>query len=118
MNVETRDGVTIARLDDALGFEAYETLRGPLHALFDQVGARVILDLRKVSRVDSAGWGLLLSVLRRARQQHGQLRLLHLSEHLAVVFIELTLERVFEVFDHEETALLSFRTHFEEAEEK
>lgn len=115
MIVETKDGVTLARLAGPLNLAAYERLREPLHALFDSPGAKVILDLRQVTLVDSAGWGLLLSLLHCARQQGGRLRLLHLSEHLSTVFLALTLERVFEVFDDEETAVRSFRPFFEEA---
>jgi anti-sigma B factor antagonist len=115
MNVETREGVTIARLERALDLEGYESLRGPLHALFDRPSAKVILDLDKVSFIDSAGWGLLLSVLHRAHRQGGQLKLLHMSEPLAMVFLELRLERVFDVFDNEQSAIKSYRVLCDEA---
>jgi anti-sigma B factor antagonist len=109
MNVETKQEVTIARLEGSLDLAAYERLHGPLHALFDENAAKVIVDLRKVHFIDSIGWGLLLSVLHQARRMGGHLKLLHMSEHLGTVFTLLTLERVFEVFDDEETALKSYR---------
>lgn len=109
MNVEKKQDVIIARLEGRLDLAAYERLRGPLHALFDENAAKVIFDLRKVNFVDSIGWGLLLSVLQRARRTGGHLKLLNMSEHLGTVFTLLTLERVFEVFDDEETALKSYR---------
>lgn len=118
MNVETKDGITIVRLEGELNLAAYERLRAPLHALYDQHGAKVILDLARVSFIGSVGWGLLLSVLHRSRRQGGQLKLLYLPEHLTVVFLVLSLERVFEVFDDEEIALKSYRPNLHEALEQ
>lgn len=109
MNVETKDGITLVRLEGELGLAAYEELRAPLHALFDKRGAKVILDLSRVTFIDSIGWGLLLSVLHQARRRDGDLKLLCLPVHLTVVFLALTLERVFEVFDDEEMAIKSYR---------
>jgi anti-anti-sigma factor len=114
MDVEERDGITIARLRGALDLEAHGRLREPLAALFDKSGSKVILDLRRVTLIDSAGWGLLLSVLHRAKENEGRLCLLNLSEQLASLFLILNLERIFEVFDDEESAVRSFRVWFQE----
>ena len=117
MNVETKDGVTVARLEGSLTLASHERLHGFLSGLFDNRGARVLLDLGGVTFIDSAGWGLLLSALHRSKEQEGRLRLVNLSDHLAGLFLTLNLERVFEVFDDEDTALRSFRVWFEESME-
>jgi anti-anti-sigma factor len=117
MNVENKDGVTVARLEGSLDLAAHETLLEPLAALFDEPGAKVILDLRRVTSIDSAGWALLLSVLHRSNEKEGHLRLLNLSDQLASFFVILNLERIFQVFDDEETALRSFRVWFQESAE-
>ena len=115
MDVETKDGVMIVRLEGALDLASHERLQESLGALFDEPGAKVILDLRRVALIDSAGWGLLLSVLHRSKENQGRLRLLNLSERVASLFLVLNLERIFEVFDDEESAIRSFRVWFQES---
>jgi len=115
MDVERKEGVTVARLEGSLDLASHEALREPLRALFDEAGTRVILDLRRVALIDSAGWGLLLSVLHRAKENDGRLVLLNLSEQLASLFLILNLERIFEVFDDEDAALRSFRIWFQQS---
>jgi len=117
MNVETKDGVTVARLEGSLTLASHEELHGAISGLFDSRGAKVLLDLGRVTFIDSAGWGLLLSALRRSKEQEGRLKLMNLSDHLAGLFLTLNLERVFEVFDDEQTALRSFRVWFKESME-
>ena len=76
------------------------TLRARLHELVDGGAARqVIVDMSEVPFVDSAGLSALVSTLKRARDQGGDIRLCGLVDAVRSVFEITRLHRVFDVFD-------------------
>jgi anti-anti-sigma factor len=91
------------------------TLGDPISQLNDEVrpmlGAgrkKIILNLAKVSYVDSAGMGALVGILKAAREVGGQLKLSSLTLKVRVLLETADLDRVFEIYPDEASAMLSF----------
>jgi anti-sigma B factor antagonist len=70
---------------------------------------KVLVNLRDVSYIDSAGVGMLVAKFVTARRQGGCLKLMHLNDRTGRVLEIARLLTVFEVFDSEPEALASFR---------
>lgn len=75
-----------------------------------RAGAKnVLVNLRDVSYIDSAGVGMLVAKFVTTRRQGGRLKLVHLNDRTGRVLGIARLLTVFEVFDSESDALASFQ---------
>ena len=93
------------RLD---AFSAPE-LRARLDQLLESGAQRFVIDLADVSFLDSAGMAALVSVLKRARQGGGDVRLVWPSEEGARRILHLTkFDRVFSMSESAAAALSDF----------
>src|SRR5438552_1392082 len=71
-------------------------------------GARIVLDLSKVEFIDSSGLGALVSCLRQAHAESGEIKLSGLSKPARALFELVRMHRVFEVFNSAEEAVTSY----------
>ena len=84
-------------------------LREEIDRLFAGGVQRFVLDLSAVPFLDSAGMAVLVSVLKRARQIGGDVRLVWPAEEAARRILHLTkFDRVFSMADSAEAALATF----------
>jgi len=108
--VESRAGdVTVLRLTGRLELEDGDLVfRDHVNGLIAEGRVKIVLDLNDVTRIDSAGIGMLVSKYLSTQNRGGTIKLLHLtrrSDHL----MDITrLATVFEIFDQEEDAVRSF----------
>ena len=108
--VESRAGdVTVQRLTGRLDLEEGDLVfRDHVNGLIAEGRVKIVLDLNDVTRIDSAGIGMLVSKYLSTQNRGGTIKLLHLtrrSDHL----MDITrLATVFEIFDEEEDAVRSF----------
>ena len=70
--------------------------------------ANLLLDLSKMTHIDSSGLGLLVRALQKARAAGGEVRLACLQAHPRIVFDITKVFRVFEIFDTVEEARKAF----------
>jgi anti-sigma B factor antagonist len=108
---EARVGdVTILRLAGRLELEEGDLVfRDYVNRLVDEGRVKIVLDLKNVTRIDSAGIGMLVSKYLSTRNRGGTIKLLHLtrrSDHLMDITRLVT---VFEIFDDEADAVRSFQ---------
>lgn len=107
---EVRVGdVTILRLGGRLELEEGDLVfRDYVNRLVSEGRLKILLDLKAVTRIDSAGIGMLVSKYLSTQKSGGNIKLLHLtrrSDHL----MDITrLATVFEIFDDEADAVRSF----------
>ena len=104
-----RDGVAILEVSGKLmgGPDAAvfaETLKTLLHE-----GVRnILVDMGRVSWINSTGLGILISGYTTVRKAGGELKLLHVSERIESIFMVSKLHTVFRSFEDEEEAVRSF----------
>jgi len=107
---EERAGdVTILRLTGRFELEEGDlTFRDCVNALVAEGRVKIVLDFKNVTRIDSAGIGMLVSKLLSTRKRGGTMKLLHLTRHSDHLINITRLDTVFEIFDDEAEALRSF----------
>jgi anti-sigma B factor antagonist len=70
--------------------------------------SKILLDLAKVSAMDSSGIGEMVAAYTTVRKREGQLKLLNLSPKINDILQVTQLITVFDVFDDSEEAMASF----------
>jgi len=68
----------------------------------------VVFDMTRLTFVDSAGVGALLSCLRRLSDAGGDLKLFGLSKSVRAVFDMTRMHRIFDLFDTRDEAVQAF----------
>jgi anti-sigma B factor antagonist len=98
VDVERRDDATVVVLRGDLDVATAPDLRTTLVDVIDE-GARIVIDMQAVEFLDSAGLGILVGGLKRARTRGGDLELV-CSNSAVLKPLELTgLDRVFTIHD-------------------
>ena len=101
--------VTVLRLSGRL--ELYDgdvVLRDWIDRLIDEGRVNVVLDMKNVSRLDSAGIGLLVAKFLSVKRRGGAIKLVHVTARSRRLLHMTRLDSIFEIFDHEDQALHSF----------
>jgi anti-sigma B factor antagonist len=80
-------------------------LKSALAALVDGGSSLVVVNLAHVKYMDSTGLGVLVSAMKRIRENKGTIVLSGLNSHLSKIFEITGLRKVFEVYPTEDDAL-------------
>ena len=88
--------------------EGTDAIRSLVRQLVDQGYRNLLLNLRDVRHIDSAGIGELMSCYTSVRNQGGELKLMNLSKNVHNLLQITRLYTIFEVVDDEPTAVASF----------
>ena len=101
--------VTVLELDGRLILEEGEIpLRDAVDRLVAEGRVRIVLDMRRVTRLDSAGIGMLVCKYLTAFRQGGRVKLLHLTSRADQLLHLTKLSSVLEIFESEDEAIRSF----------
>jgi anti-sigma B factor antagonist len=95
--------------DITLGKGGDVILKDKIQSLLQQGYRKLLLDMGKVSYVDSAGLGQLVQVFATTSHLGGSLKLLNLTKRLKDLLILTKLLTVFETYDSESAAMESFK---------
>ncbi len=113
LEIKTRevDGIMLVELNGKiiLGDES-SSLRETIKGLLGQGKKKVLLNLARISFIDSTGVGTLVAAYTSARSQGGEVKLSSLTKKFRETLQVTRLLTVFEVFDDDQAALASFRT--------
>jgi anti-sigma B factor antagonist len=83
-------------------------LRNCVNRLVEQGRVKIVLDMRNVTRLDSAGIGMLVSKYLTAHRNGGSVKLLHLTIRGDRLMDITKLSTVLEIFESEDEAIRSF----------
>ena len=83
-------------------------LRDKVHELLDSGKSQILLNLDKISYMDSAGIGELVACYKRTKEKGGTVKLLRPSGKVSDLLALTKLEEVFETYTDENEALVSF----------
>jgi anti-sigma B factor antagonist len=110
VNVRKCGDVVILGLEGKLiaGVTGDELLRGALDELVGEGWQRILLDMSKVSSIDSSGVGEIVSGYRLAKKLGASLKILHPAERVRSALHLAQLLPLLEVFDDEARAVASF----------
>ena len=105
--IERPDGqaeVTVVRPRGRLDMQSAQGLRQELAQLADAGQPRLVLDLEGVGFMDSSGLGAIISGLKAARQNGGDLRIARANEQVRLVLQLTSLDRVLHPYESVEEA--------------
>ena len=88
--------------------EGSSLLRDELRSLIGSNRRKILLNLADVSYVDSSGIGQLVAAFTTVSSQGGQLKLLNLTKRLKELLQLTKVISIFEVFDDEKKAVVTF----------
>jgi anti-sigma B factor antagonist len=106
------DEVTVVRFrEDSQLLAASLDLSELTNAIRLENDTKVLIDLEKVSRIDSTGLGVLMNCSCHAVKNAGALRLLHPEASVKRVLSVTKIDSVLQIFDDETAAIRSFGSY-------
>ena len=107
MNVSTEvnNTITVARLAGRLDAEAVRSHREELKKTTEDLQKWMILNMEKVDFIDSSGLGLIVSLVRNARENNADLAISNLSPQAQTLFELTRMTRIFSIYADENAAL-------------
>lgn len=101
--------ITIVELEGRLIFDEGDVmLRDCINGLVRQGFTKILIDMKGVTRLDSAGIGMLVAKYVTAYMRGGRVKLLNLTNRGELLMDVTKLVTVFDIFDDEEEAVKSF----------
>jgi anti-sigma B factor antagonist len=85
-----------------------DTFREVFKSLIDQGKKNIIVNLEKVSWINSTGLGILISGYTSVRRGGGDLVIMHASDRIESILYVTKLNLLFKAYDNEQEALASF----------
>lgn len=110
MDIATREHETVLIFDirGELDAKAAPDLKERLMEKINSGYHRVLVNLSDISYLDSAGLGVLVSGLKLATRQNGDLRMWGPQDEVKNIFQLTRLNKVFQIYDTEEQAMASY----------
>ncbi|MFQ5931095.1 MAG: STAS domain-containing protein [Nitrospiraceae bacterium] len=109
INVREVGGVTILDLDGRLSVgDDVRELEAQVKQLLAERKLKLLVNLDKVSYVDSSGVGILVRCLTSAKAAGGDLKLVKPNKVIREIVKATNLVKILGVFDNEEEAIASF----------
>jgi len=112
LDARRRNDVTVLEFTGPANLVRQSPEMRELSLVFEQMQApsdtKVLVDLSRVSKIDSSGLGLLMTCYSQAIRNKGMLKLLNPSPVLRDMLRRTRMDTVLETYDSEQEALLSF----------
>ncbi len=110
MDITKRTKGDIVVLDISGEIDLYNApeIKDIINKLIEEMKYNVIINLEKVSYIDSSGIGALISSLSNLKKYQGGLKIINVYASVRKVFELTKLTSFFEIYDTEEDALESF----------
>ncbi|MCC6748432.1 MAG: STAS domain-containing protein [Deltaproteobacteria bacterium] len=105
---EFRGKTVLLSLRGELTVSSRHQLNQLVQELVDGNHVRVIVDLHELTLIDSAGVAVLVSLFKKVRPRGGDVKLVRLVNQPREVFVLLSLDRAFPLFDSLEAAEAAF----------
>ena len=111
IHITKKNDIILASFDkEAKKFNALitEEVKQELSALFDNPNTKLILNLSGINYVDSSGFGVFLSLMKKANNNYGDFKICNVNADVKELFQLLQLHNVFEIYDNQDDCLASF----------
>jgi anti-sigma B factor antagonist len=111
MEISRRDSGDIIILDVNGEIDLYNApeIKDTINKLIEEKKYNVVINLDKVSYIDSSGIGALISSLSNLKKYQGGLKICNVSGSVRKVFELTKLTSFFEIYDSEQEAISAFK---------
>ncbi len=103
--------VTVVKFDDSIKkFNALVTEEGKkeLTDFFTKPNTKLVLNMAGINYVDSSGFGVFLSVMKRANNNYGIFKICNIAPDVMELFKLLQLHNIFEIYENLDDCIKSF----------
>lgn len=97
IDIEKHNEISVLHLNGTLDADTVSHFKQKIFKLVDAGCHALVLDCDKLLFVDSMGLGAMISILRRVRTQHGDLKVAGLNADVRNVFEITRLQNLFEI---------------------
>ena len=108
INKRTRDEIVILDITGEIDLYNAPEIKDIINKLIEEQKYNVIINLEKVSYIDSSGIGALISSLSNLKKYQGGLKIINVYASVRKVFELTKLTSFFEIYDSEDDALAAF----------
>ena len=111
LKTENINDVIVVSFQDVNRFNALisDSVKEEVKSLFHTANIKLVMDLTGIDFVDSTGFGVFLSIMKTANNNHGYFKLCNINEEVMELFKLLQLHNVFEIYKNLDDALRSFK---------
>ena len=107
--VREQDGWAILTVSGEIDIATAPSLRERLHGMLAEAKSQLVVDLDDVGFLDSTALGVLVGVLKRARSEGGEVRIVCTQPRVRKVFEITRLDSAFDLFDSVDEAVRGAR---------
>lgn len=100
--------VNVMRIGGNLDTDSFPEAQSQLSKLIEQGARKILLDLKELVYISSAGLRVFLIAAKQLKQQGGELRVSNLNDFVQEVFEISGFSKIFNVFNSEAEALKDF----------
>lgn len=108
VRVETKNDLIVCHVDGEININSSPDIKKAFDRLIAKKTPKIIINLAKVTYVDSSGLATLVEILKNMRSYGGKLRLTNMSAKIKSLFEITKLEKLFEIMPDEAAALTNF----------
>ena len=108
MKIETKDGLAVCYIEGEIDINTSPGVKKSFDKLISSKTPKIIVNLSKVTYVDSSGLATLVEILKNMRSYGGRLRLSDMSSKIKSLFEITKLEKLFEIVADEKEAISTF----------
>lgn len=108
VKTEMKNDLTVCRIEGEIDINTSPDIKKAFEKLIAKKTPKVVINLTKVTYVDSSGLATLVEILKNMRAYGGRMRLTNMSQKIRSLFEITKLEKLFEIIAEEEEALSDF----------
>ena len=105
VKTESKNGLMICRVDGDIDINCSPDLKKIFDKLISQKTPKIVIEMTKVTYVDSSGLATLVGILKNMRSYGGKMRLAGMSPKIKSLFEITKLDKLFEIMASEEEAI-------------
>ncbi len=106
--LEDGDPISVVRLRGTIETTNASGLEDTLARVMGDDCYRIVMDLGEVSYISSAGWGIIISEIKRVRRNDGDIKLARMSPEVREVFELLEFDNILQHFADTPSAVHEF----------
>jgi anti-sigma B factor antagonist len=110
LKTEKINNIIVVKFNNIDRFNALivEPVKEQLKSFFNKPDTKLALNLEGIRFIDSSGFGVFLSIMKTANNNHGQFKICSISKEVMELFKLLQLHNVFELYDTQKECIDSF----------
>lgn len=108
INHEIRRGISIITIRGNMSADVIEQKRGEIESMASGDGQKLVLDLKGVDFIDSAGIGAIVFLVKRCRLSGGAVKIAHVQGQVKDVFRMAGLDKALDLYPSTDSALQSY----------